>query len=249
MGKFFSENYWSVGFQSSLYDRLSPESYFESMRRVVAKLPVGKSLNLWDAGCGSGLLLRFLDARFREGLHYTGTDRLKSGVDQTLLRAHQLGIANRVSCFQSDLTCPFPIEGQMFDVVVGHFSLYTLASSENRQLALNYIKAVLKEEGMLILVNPSVDYDALAIIEQSVELVREYQGLSMSLIKKYMVYPFTRTIGLRYIQEQLRSGKWQATTREGFSQEMESVGFKVESIETVYAGSAFLGIAKLTCKP
>jgi SAM-dependent methyltransferase len=80
MGKFYSKNYWSVGFQSRLYDRLSPESYLESMRRVVAFLPEGKSLTLLDAGCGSGLLLRFLEARIREGLVYTGTDLLKSGV-------------------------------------------------------------------------------------------------------------------------------------------------------------------------
>ena len=102
MRKFYIKNYWSVGFQSRLYDWLSPESYFESMRRVVAFLPGRKSLNLLDAGCGSGLLLRFLEARIREGLVYTGTDFLKSGVGQALLRAQELGIADRVSCFQVD---------------------------------------------------------------------------------------------------------------------------------------------------
>jgi len=151
MINFYSQNYWSVGFQSRLYDRLSPESYLESMRRVVAFLPEGKSLTLLDAGCGSGLLLWFLDARIREGLVYTGTDLLKSGVSQALLRAQEIGIADRVSCFQSDLTSPLPVDGQKFDVVVGHFSLYTLASNELRQLALKNLKAVMKTEGVLIL--------------------------------------------------------------------------------------------------
>ncbi len=82
MSKFYSRNYWLVGFQSRLYDRLSPESYFESMRRVVAALPDGKSLNLLDAGCGSGLLLRFLKARIQEGMVYTGLDILGTGVEQ-----------------------------------------------------------------------------------------------------------------------------------------------------------------------
>jgi len=245
MRKFYSENYWSVGFQSRLYDRLSPESYFESMRRVVAFLPEGKSLALLDAGCGSGLLLRFLEARIREGLVYTGTDLLKSGVGQALLRAQKLGVADRVSCFQLDLTSPLPVDGQKFDVVVGHFSLYTLASSELRQLALKNLKAVMKAEGVLIVANPSVDYDADAIIKQSIRLVRENNGFLASLIKQYLVYPFTKAIGLRFIQKQLRSGKWQAYTREEFSQEMERAGFAVQHIEEIYAGSAFLGVGRL----
>ncbi len=43
---------------------------------------------------------------------------------QALLRAKELGIADRVSCFQSDLTSSFPLDGQKFDVVIGHFLLY-----------------------------------------------------------------------------------------------------------------------------
>ena len=102
----------------------------------------------------------------------------------------------------------------------------------------------MKAEGILILANPSVDYDADAIIEQSIRLVRERQGVLASLIKQYLVYPFTKAVGLRFIQNQLTSGKWQAYTREGLSQEMEEAGFSVQHIEDVYAGSAFLGVAR-----
>ncbi len=241
MGNFFSDNYWAVGFQSSLYDRLSPESYFDSMRKVVANLPEGKSLRLLDAGCGSGLLLRFLHDRIRAGMSYTGIEMLKSGVAQTLSRAEGL----EVSCYQADLTLPLPVDGGKFDIVVAHFSLYTLVPSEKRLLALENLKAVMKEEGILIIVNPSVNYDARSIIEHSIQLVRQSRGLLMSQIKKYLVYPLTRAIGLRFIQKQLKSGKWQAYSRELFIQEIESVGFKVHYVEEVYAGGAFLGIGKL----
>ncbi|HIE42227.1 MAG TPA: class I SAM-dependent methyltransferase, partial [Nitrospinaceae bacterium] len=90
-----------------------------------------------------------------------------------------------VSCFQSDLTVPFPVGGEKFDVVVGHFSLYTLASDEARQVALENLKSVLNTEGLLILVNPSVDYDVDSIIERSLELIRERQGLLSCLIKQF----------------------------------------------------------------
>ncbi|MBC8286181.1 MAG: class I SAM-dependent methyltransferase [Nitrospinae bacterium] len=243
MNKFYSTNYWSVGFQSRLYDRLSPESYFESMRRVVAVLPDRQSLNLLDAGCGSGLLLQFLAGRIREGMAYTGIDILKTGVAQALLRARELGVADRVSCFQSDLTSS--LAGQKFDVVVGHFSLYTLATSEKRQEALANLKSLIKPDGLLILANPSVDYDADSIIEESIQLVRNRHGFLASLIKQTLVYPFTKAIGLRFIQKQLRSGEWKAYTRDEFSQEMTEAGFSVQHIEEVYAGSAFLATARL----
>ena len=245
MSKFYSTKYWSVGFQSRLYDRLSPESYFESMRRLVASIPGGKSLRLLDAGCGSGLLLRFLAERIQEGMVYTGLDLLKTGVEQTLLRAQELGIANQVSCLKSDLTDSFPLNEEKFDVAVGHFSLYTLASNNKRQEALKNLKAVMKLGGTLILANPSVDYDAGSIIDESVQLVRDRQGYLASLIKKVLIYPFTKTIGLRFIQNQLRAGEWKAYTREQFSHEIEKAGFVIQHIEKVYAGSAFLVVARL----
>ncbi len=231
-----------MGFRSRLYDWLSPESYFESMRRVIAALPIEKSLNLLDAGCGSGLLLRFLVGRIREGMIYTGLDVLGAGVKQTLLRAEELGIV--VSCFQSDLTSSLPLVEQKFDVVVGHFSLYTLLSDEKRQDALANMRAVMKPEGLLMLANPSVDYDADRIIKESTRLVRERYGFLDSLIKRCLIYPFTR-VALRFIQKQLRFGEWKAYTREEIFLEMERAGFEVQDIVEVYAGSAFLVIGKL----
>jgi SAM-dependent methyltransferase len=246
MSKFFSANYWSVGFQSHLYDRLSPESYFESMQRLVAAIPEGKSLRLLDAGCGSGLLLRFLTGRLQEGMVYTGVDLLRAGVEQTLLRAQELGVTNQVFCFKSDLTDFMPMIEGKFDVVVGHFSLYTLMSNEKRQEALAHLKSVMKTGGTLILVNPSVDYNVDSIIDESIWLVRNRYGFLASLIKKFLIYPFTKSIGLRFIQKQLRGGEWKAYKREEFSKEIKSAGFVVQHIEQVYAGSAFLVAARLS---
>ena len=246
MCKFYNMNYWSVGFHSNLYDRLSPESYLESMRRLVTIIPKGKSIQLLDAGCGSGLLLNFLAGHIREGLVYTGVDLLNAGVEQTLFRAQKLCIGKQVFCFKSDLTEAFPLTEEKFDVVVGHFSIYTLRSSEKRQVALENLKNVMKLGGILILVNPSVNYDPVAIIDESIRLVRDRQGLLASFIKKMLIYPFTKALGLRFIQKQLRVGEWKAFTREELTQEIENAGFVTQHIEEVYAGSAFLVSGKLT---
>ncbi|MZH02663.1 MAG: methyltransferase domain-containing protein [Nitrospinae bacterium] len=246
MSKIYSTNYWSFGFQSNLYDILSPESYFESMRRLVATIPEGKSIRLLDAGCGSGLLLNFLAGRIREGMIYTGVDLLKTGVEQTLFRAKKLGLADQVSSFESDLTVPLPMIEEEFDVVVGHFSLYTLQPSEKRQAALANLKKVISSGGVLILVNPSVDYDPVSIIEESLRLVRDRQGLLPSFLKQALIYPFTKGMGLRFIQKQLKRGEWKAFTREELSHEIAKAGFAVRHIEQVYAGSAFLITGKMT---
>ncbi len=246
MSKIYSKNYWSIGFKSHLYDRLSPESYFESMRQLVAAIPDGKTLRLLDAGCGSGLLLRFLTERIREGMVYTGVDLLKTGVEQALIRAQELGVASQVSFIHSDLTTSAFPTNEKFDVIVGHFSLYTLASDKKRQEALANLKTVMKPDGLLILANPSVDYDADLIIDDSIRLVRDRHGFFASLIKQALIYPFTKAIGLRFIQKQLRAGIWKAYTQKEFSLEIERAGFEVRHIEDVYAGSAFLVVACLS---
>jgi SAM-dependent methyltransferase len=244
MKNFYITNYWSVGFQSKLYDRLSPESYFESMRRIVDYIPDEKSLSLLDAGCGSGLLLQFLSARIREGMSYTGIDLLQTGVTQAIFRAKLLGISNRVSCFQSDLTSL--LIKKKFDIIVVHFSLYTISSSEKRKKGLENLKSLLKPDGLLILVNPSVSYDTGLIVEESIRLVRNRYGFMASLIKQALVYPFTKAIGLRFIEKQLRLGMWKAYTKDELTHEIEGAGFSVQRTHVIYAGSAFLVICGLS---
>ena len=36
MSGWYEKYYWRTGFKSRLYDRLTPESYLESMRKVIA---------------------------------------------------------------------------------------------------------------------------------------------------------------------------------------------------------------------
>jgi SAM-dependent methyltransferase len=244
MKNFYSKNYWSIGFNSKLYDLLSPESYFESIRRVVDNIPDEKALNLLDAGCGSGLLLKFLSGRIREGMYYTGIDLLRTGVEKTLLRAKKLGITSQVSCFQYDLTSPL-IE-KKFDVIVAHFSIYTISSREQRLKGLVKLKSLMKPQGTLILVNPSIKYNIDSIIKESIRLVRDRYGLIASLIRQVLIYPFTKILGLTFIQRQLRAREWKAYTRDEFLCEMREVGFLVQHIEGLYAGCAYLAIGKIS---
>ena len=240
MLSWYEKNYWRTGFKSRLYDRLTPESYFESMRRVVSLLSGKRDLKIWDAGCGSGLLLVFLGDAFRNGCVYYGTDLLSAGLDRVKQRAHELGILDRVTCFQNDLSESPPLKENSIDIVISHFSIYTILDNDKRQEALKNIYHVLKPGGLFIASCPSKNYDANQIIKESYDLIRIKKGFWNAILKRLFIYPLTKRLGLNFIQYQLESGKWMAYTLEDLAGELRQVGFEVGASKTIYASSAYL---------
>jgi len=236
----FERNYWRTGFKLRLYDRLTPESYFESMRRAVSLLSGKRDLKIWDAGCGSGLLLVFLEEEFNRGCVYYGTDLLSAGLDRVKQRAHELGILDRVTCFQNDLSEGPPLKEDSIDIVIAHFSIYTILDNDKRQEALKNMYHVLKPGGLFIASCPSKNYDADQIIKESCDLIRIKKGFWNAIIKRLFIYPLTKRLGLNFIQHQLESGKWMAYTLEDLAGELRQVGFEVGASQTVYASSAYL---------
>ena len=240
MLSWYERNYWRTGFKSRLYDRLTPESYFESMRQTVGLLSGKRDLKIWDVGCGSGLLLVFLGDAFRNGCVYYGTDLLSAGLDRVKQRAHELGILDRVTCFQNDLSESPPLKENSIDIVISHFSIYTILDNDKRQEALKNIYHVLKPDGLFIASCPSKNYDADQIIKESYDLIRIKKGFWNAILKRLFIYPLTKRLGLNFIQYQLESGKWMAYTLEDLAGELRQVGFEVGASQTVYASSAYL---------
>ena len=236
----YERNYWRAGFKSRLYDRLIPESYFESMRQTVGLLSGKRDLKIWDAGCGSGLLLVYLKDEFKRGCVYYGTDLLSAGLETLKLRAYKLGVLNQVICFQNDLSESPPLKENSIDIVISHFSIYTILDNDKRQEALKNIYHVLKPGGLFIASCPSKNYDADQIIKESYDLIRIKKGFWNAILKRLFIYPLTKRLGLNFIQYQLESGKWMAYTLEDLAGELRQVGFEVGASQTVYASSAYL---------
>jgi ubiquinone/menaquinone biosynthesis C-methylase UbiE len=238
MSGWYQKYYWRTGFKSSLYDRLTPESYLESMRKVAALLPKKTGQKIWDAGCGTGLLLRFLENAVKQGMIYYGSDLLSAGLNQVRIRAQ--GLRGKVACFQNDITVAPAFKEKALDAVVAHFSIYTIRESGKRQQALKNIYRVLKPGGLLIVCCPSKNYDADKIIEESCELLRARRGFLQTAIRRIFFYPFTKWLGLNFIQKQLESGQWMAYTHEELTAELRCVGFEIGHSEVIYAGGAYL---------
>jgi ubiquinone/menaquinone biosynthesis C-methylase UbiE len=237
--KFYKMNYWRYGFKTSLYDLLTPQAYRDSARRCVESVPVKKGQVLLDAGCGSGLLLEYLPDRMEFGLRYLATDVQFAGLKRALAKTPK-GKEVHALFFNSDLTQPLPIQKESVDVVVAHFSLYTISDAKIRKRVLSNLKELLKPRGLMVIVNPSRQYDAKRIIRESVEEVRAQRGIWAAWGERWLLYPFTYYLGLKFIERQLKLEKWQGFDLEELCEEIESQGLPVVHTESLYAGSAYL---------
>ena len=240
MSGWYEKYYWRTSFTSSLYDCLTPESYLESMRKVVTLLPDKPGLKIWDAGCGTGLLLLFLENAVKQGMIYYGSDLLSAGLSQVRMRARNLKIFDRVFCFQNDITVAPIFKESSLDVVVAHFSIYTIRDNDKRQQALKNMHHVLKPGSLLIICCPSKNYYADKIIEESCELLRARRGNLETAIKRMFFYPFTKWLGLNFIQRQLESDQWMSYMHEELIEELREAGFETGHSDTVYADGAYL---------
>lgn len=237
--KFYRLNYWKLGFQSKLYDFLTPEAYRQSAHSCVHSVPVKKGQVFLDVGCGSGMLIDCMQDQLEFGLRYIGADIQLPGLVRArgkVEKAHEWS----ASMFQADFTQPLPIKKESVDIIAAHFSLYTIADREVRKQVLSALMEILKPRGLMVIVNPSREYSASRIIRESVQRVRQQNGVLPAWTKKLFVYPWTHCLGLRFIEKQLKTDQWHAFSFEELCAEMESAGLTVVHSEPVYAGSAHL---------
>ena len=199
MSSLYGKYYWQTGFKTRLYDWLTPECYFETMRQTVAMIPDKVGQKIWDVGCGSGLLLRFFKESLNRDMVYYGSDLLFAGLKQVNIRAKELKLSGQINCFQNDVTEASPFKENSIDIVIAHFSIYTIPDSEKRYQALKNMCLALKPNGILLVICPSKNYDAGKIIEESIELVRVKRGYFAAMIKRIFLYPLTKYLGLNFI--------------------------------------------------
>jgi len=233
-------NYWQWGFKTRLYDLLTPQAYRDSLARAAHYCDLSAGQVVLDAGCGSGSLIPFLAKSLKGGGRYLGIDILNSGFPGLMRMADRMGLGERVELICGEYSGDLVLKENSVDVVVAHFSLYTLADSARRNQVLKNLFRVVKPAGHLITANPSRDYDAKKIIEESLVSLESTEYF----FSKFFLYPLTLRLGLRFIEKQLKSGVWHSYSLEEMGEEVRQAGFTVQTGESVYAGSAWLVVAE-----
>jgi len=242
--KFIFSKYWEWGFKSRLYDLLTPQAYLDSLERAAHYGDLKTGEVLLDAGCGSGLLIPFLAKNLESGGRYLGMDALDSGFTELDKKAGRLGCGERVESLCCDFSGELPLAENSVDVAVAHFSIYTLTESARRKQVYKNLFVVLKPGGRLITVNPSRDYDADRIIQQSLVQLKKRVSPLRYWVSNSLLYPLTLQLGLRFIEKQLKTGAWHSYSLEAMGEEVQGAGFTVQTSESVYAGSAWLVVAE-----
>jgi len=236
--------YWQWGFKTRLYDVLTPQAYLDSLARVAHYCELKTGQVLLDAGCGSGSLIPFLAKNLKDGGRYLGMDILDSGFTELGKKAGRLGFGDRVESLYCDFSGELPLAENLVDVAVAHFSIYTLAELARRKQVYKNLFGVLKPGGRLITVNPSQDYDADKVIQQSLVQLKERVRPLRYWVSKSLLYPLTLRLGLRFIEKQLKTGAWHSYSLEEMVEDVRQAGFTVQASESVYAGSAWLVVAE-----
>jgi SAM-dependent methyltransferase len=240
MKSIYSRFYWRVGFKSHLYDLLLPKAYLDSFKRLAPYINPRKDCVLLDAGCGSGTFLNHINLNSEST--YIGIDLLMSGISNVRIKNKINSLLNRTYFVLSDISKSLPMRSQSVDIIVAHFSLYTIDTGKRRFIFKEF-RRLLKKRGTLILVEPSTNYCAKRIIADSIQLVLNNEGKFISLVKKWFFYPFTYHFGLKFIESQLKNGVWRSIDIAELCDEVCANGYTVKLAEQVYADSATLIIA------
>ncbi len=165
-------------------------------------------------------------------------DILPTGLACLNPRANRLNLNGSVNGVQTDLSKDLPLSDASVSCVAAHFSIYTLPEEKARRRVVQEFWRVLKPGGLLVTANPTHSYNAEQIIRASLEQLQS-QGRPWA-VKKYMIYPLTLHLGLKYIERQLKSGRWHGYQSEELRDEVAQAGFAIEYSETVYGGSGIL---------
>ena len=218
---------------------MAPEAYLDSLQRAADLLIIDEKGFLLDVGCGSGLMLRCLNDKLRAGMAYVGTDFLFAGLTALKGKVRNIDTGARVNFFQADFTGETPLRDNFFDAAIAHFCVYTMGNADKRKKAIINLRAALKQEGTLVIVNPSISYDPGRIIQASLDSLKGKGWTVRWFLSKWLIYPLTLLFGLNYIESQLQKDKWHAYTEEEFCNEIRQGGFDIVQLENVYADSPF----------
>jgi ubiquinone/menaquinone biosynthesis C-methylase UbiE len=238
------KNYWEFGFKSYLYDLLTPSAYFASLQSVSENISLTTRDIILDVGCGTGQALKVLRSDIRKGIRYIGLDLLKAGLNRTKSKANNFGLKNNTFCIQADFSQGIPIKMASVDCIICHFALYVIHDTNLRINLISVLFETLKPGGTFVIVNPSKSYDPESIIHESAHLDKYSKNIFYGLIRKLIVNPLAKLLGLNYILSQLKNSQWKWFSLEEMVDEVAQVGFEVLSTQEVYGQSGYLVVAR-----
>jgi ubiquinone/menaquinone biosynthesis C-methylase UbiE len=216
---------------ATAYDALTAfEPYRRTLEQVAQALPPASPSTLaLDAGTGAGNLALLLGSR---GWNVIGADFSPAMLARAERKRRRAG-ARSVHYLRADLGGPLPFPNGAFDCVVSVHTLYLL---KDRPSALRELRRVLKDGGVLVVSELVRPVGVFRAIREGVR--REgWRRTAATCLRLAPVVPFLVPLNAWLNRKTAMDAK--------LAEELASAGFKVESVEEVYAaGAARLAVCR-----
>jgi ubiquinone/menaquinone biosynthesis C-methylase UbiE len=134
-----------LGSSSTMPDEIVRIRETDAIRASLRHIPVGKSINALEIGCGNGYLLEVIHAGF-PSIRFWGIDYTQKMVE--LARSRRM---ERVGILRGDV-CAMSFKDAVFDVVISERVIINLLDETDQELAFREVARVLKPGGWFICV-------------------------------------------------------------------------------------------------
>ncbi|MBI2451320.1 MAG: class I SAM-dependent methyltransferase [Parcubacteria group bacterium] len=233
-------NFWRL--YALIYDSLLKIiPYRQLIEKVVAELEIKSDLTIFDAGCGTGNVIKKIEEK------YSGDFKIKiHAIDvETAMLNRAVGKIkkNHVRFWLCDLNEGLPFPNKTFHRIICVNALYAL---NNPDLAIQRFRRVLKNKGEIIIVNPC-SKNLVAILKEHIFIILSKKNI-ISFLKFLIDLPLFVLLIVFNIIILFKAKKkiYHFLSEKILAEKMSKFGFKILKLEKVYGSTCvFLKAQKI----
>jgi ubiquinone/menaquinone biosynthesis C-methylase UbiE len=229
-----AQSFWGRYF--SFYDTLNEAiPYREMIAENVDRLGVGQNAWVLDAGTGTG---NVAIAMLGRGVRVTGIDFVDSALEVCRRKAPE-------GDFQfGDLSKPLSFPSRQFDGVVCCCVLH-LIDDDARALAVREFARVAKPGARVVVTVFGAGFRAMKVYGETLRKHRQASGIlsSVAFGLRYLIATTRILYYVAQIRRRERAGVHKFLSRDGLHALLEGAGLEVKSVEPIFAGQCWIGVA------
>lgn len=237
-----SNQVWNWNTIQRSHDSLMNKAYIFACRRLIEEgLRRNKGCEVLDIGCGSGLVLRHLNAVWPNFNKYFGLDINRDGILKLENRANNLSINHKVSGSVQDASIFNQEFENRFDQIFSNFCFYTIQDKERRISALNNVRLYSRSKATFHIALPSENYSAFLIAKQCIfdELNDRDQNLFLKILRGIALVPYQYEFVLKPIEKKVNEGLFLRFNQKTIEKEFKEAGLKIDTIQSDYGTCAY----------
>lgn len=207
--------------------------YKEMYEKLSSALQLNSEAVVFEAGCGKGDWLALISPKVRSAV---GVDLEEGMINEAKMRTR--GLKN-IKIESADLEGRLPFPDGSFDkaastLVYGYLS--------NRAGFLNELSRILVPGGSVAIITPKKGVRFVKVLLEEIRRKRSHGSITKNLSK--IPTALGTLLFIKLAELKGKTGQWRFLDQDELASDLRSAGFDVLSLEPVYAGQAWLAVAK-----